>query len=220
MLRKSIVPVSGSYSVILACTLLLTGTTLPQSSEDGSDKRLIERAQRMLVSTLDGSLPKVTLDYFVRYEAAGSEVRWEVNDCGEQTGDAETDRDRDIPTCVEADFLVDQRAVTLMIAVGSVKQGLSKAPSMFSAAVTDSNGQVHSLRTLSELPKELHRPLPKAPRGRPSPAPALQARALDRHGFPLDVHDEDSADAGEGGRATKNFPAGTRHIEQNSGVIA
>jgi len=178
MLRNPSESVRVSYTIVLLiCVLLLPCTALTQASEDNNDSMLIERAQRLLVSKLDSSLPKVTLDYFVRYEAAGTEVRWEVNDCGEQTGNAEADRDRDIPTCVEADFDVDQRVVNLMIAIGSVKQGLSKTPSVFSAVVTDSNGQVHSLGRLGELPKQLHRPLPKAPRDLRSPAPALNARA-------------------------------------------
>jgi hypothetical protein len=163
---------SLGHITMLLCALSLTGTALAQTSDSG-DKMLIQRAQRLLVSKLDGSLPKVTLDFFLRYEAAGAEVRWEVNDCGEQTGDAATDRDRDIPTCVEADFDADQGSVTVMIAVGSVKQGLSKTASVFSAAVTDSNGQVHSLRRLGDLAKQLQRPFPKTPRDLPSPAPAI-----------------------------------------------
>lgn len=174
MLRNSIVPARVThYIMLLVSVLLLAGTALTQASEDGGNKVLIERAQRLLVSRLDGSLPKVTLDYFLRYEAAGSEVRWEVNDCGEQTGAAETDRDRDIPTCVEADFDADQGAVTLMIAMGSVKQGLSNAPSVFSAVVIDSNGQVRPLHHLGDLPKELHRPLPNGPRHGPAHAPTI-----------------------------------------------
>ncbi len=116
-------------------------------------------------------MPKVTLEFFLKYESSGAPIRWEATDCGQQSGDASADRDdrdRDIPTCVEADFDANRRAVNLMVAVGSMKKGLSKTPALFSATVTDIDGQLHSLRRLSDLPKELNRPLPRTPRDLPS----------------------------------------------------
>src|ERR1051326_4077603 len=72
--------------------------------------------------------------------------------------------------CVEADFDFEHRAITIFIAVGTADKGVSGAPALFSATITEPDGKVKSLRQLGELPKELHRPLPKSPRNVPDPA--------------------------------------------------
>ena len=133
-----------------------------------TEQAAIQRAKTTLVSSLDSSLPKVTLEFFLNYESGGADIRWEVNDCGEQTGNP-VDRRDDIPMCVEADFAKDQTTVTVTVSVGTFKKGVSGAPALFYMAVQDSSGKSHSLRRLSELPKELHRPAPKSPRDLPPP---------------------------------------------------
>src|SRR4051794_10770175 len=112
-------------ATLLLCLLTLSTLLAAQnSSEINSHKAAIERAQNVLVSTFDRSLPKVTLKFFLESESEGAKIEWEVNDCGEQTGDPAVNRGRDIPTCVEANFkLKDQRSVDVMVAVGTVKKG-------------------------------------------------------------------------------------------------
>ena len=158
--------------IILGFSLLLLVSALyaQSSPEEKKEKETIQHAKGLLVSTLDRSLPKVSLEYFLKYESAGAPIHWEVNDCGEQTGDPAVDKDRDLPTCVEADFDVDHRAITIFIAVGTLNEGISGAPALFSATVAEPDGKVKSLRQLGELPKELHRPWPKSPRDVPDPA--------------------------------------------------
>ena len=150
--------------------LILVGSLYAQPSpEDKQEKETIQHAKSLLVSSLDRSLPKVSLEYFLKYEGGGAAIHWEVNDCGEQTGDPEVDQSRDIPICVEADFEVNHRSVTIFIAVGTIKTGVSGAPALFSATITEPGRDVKSLRQLGELPKELHRPLPRSPRDLPNP---------------------------------------------------
>src|ERR1700686_2151911 len=72
-----------------------------------TDQAAIQQAKRVLVSSLDSTLPKVSLEFFLNYESGGADIRWEVNDCGEQTGNPATDRGTDTPICVEADFTKD-----------------------------------------------------------------------------------------------------------------
>ncbi|HET9307243.1 MAG TPA: hypothetical protein VFO46_14565 [Candidatus Sulfotelmatobacter sp.] len=150
--------------------LLVSGLNAQSSPEEKKEKETIQHAKGLLVSTLDRSLPKVSLEYFLKYESAGAPIHWEVNDCGEQTGDPAVDKDRDLPICVEADFDVDHRAITIFIAVGTLNKGVSGDSALFSATITEADGKVKSLRQLGELPKELHRPLPKSPRDVPDPA--------------------------------------------------
>jgi len=155
-------------TTLLGCLLLLTMIYVAQDArENRRDKATIDRAQNVLVSNFDSSLPKVSLKFFLESESEGAKVSWEVNDCGEQTGDPAIDRGRDIPTCVEASFtLKDKRTVNVMIAVGTVKKGLSGEPSLFSSTITDDKG-TRSVK-LIELPAQIHR-------GRQKPSPADRA---------------------------------------------
>lgn len=153
--------------------LLTAGLWAQSSTADKAEQAAIRRAKNALVSSMDRSLPKVSLEYFLRYESKGAAIHWEVNDCGEQSGNPAMDRGRDFPTCVEADFEVDHRAVSIFISVGSVKTGAAGAPALFSATITDSDGMSHLLKQLGELPMSLHRPLRREPRDLPDPAGAL-----------------------------------------------
>jgi hypothetical protein len=122
------------------------------------ERQTIARVRKLLVSKLEPGMPRVTLEYFLRSEAgAGATLAWEVNDCGEQTGNPAIDGARDIPTCVEADVSLDDgRVLSVMIAVGTVQKGVSGEPSLFSVLITGSSKPVGGL---SRIPAELH-PLP------------------------------------------------------------
>ena len=150
--------------------LLLAGCMGAQSApEDKRDRETIQHAKSLLVSSLDRSLPKVSLEYFLKYESADAVIEWEVNDCGEETGNPQTDSGRDFPMCVEADFDGNHRAVSVMIAVGTSRKGISGKPALFSATITGPGGSAKSIRRLGDLPKELQRPLPRSPRDLPEP---------------------------------------------------
>jgi hypothetical protein len=155
---------------ILVGLLLLTACSWAQAPPPTKQEQAaIEHTKKQLVSSIDQNLPKVTLDFFLQYESEGAPITWEVNDCGEQTGDPATDRERDIPMCVEADFDKNHAAVSIMIAVGTFKTGPSGVPELFSLSITEQDGKSRPVRHLSDLPKELHRPLPKSPRDSPAP---------------------------------------------------
>jgi hypothetical protein len=155
-------------TIVTIWLVLLIGCSCAQSiAQDAREKETIQRTKRLLVSSVDRSLPKVSLEYFLKYESAGADIHWEVNDCGEQSGNAEVDISRDFPMCVEADFDSNHRSVSVMIAVGTSKKGVSGRPALFSATITDPDGKTKSLRQLGDLPKELQRRLPKSPRDLP-----------------------------------------------------
>ncbi len=154
-------------------TIALTAQSPPQSK---AEKVAIRRAKTTLVSSLDKSLPKVTLEFFLNEEGKGAPIAWEVNDCGEQSGNPAVDNRTDVPMCVQADMtLKDGYSVNVFVAVGTAKRGISGSPSLFSASVTDETGMVHPLRHLSDLPVELNRPRPKSPKDLPSPSGAASS---------------------------------------------
>ena len=152
------------------CFLLLTNclSAEPQSS-DKTEAATIRRVQNALASSLDSSLPKVSLEFFLKYESGGAPIQWKVNDCIEPAGNPPTDRVSDPPICVEADFARDQTDVTILVSVGTLNTGPSGTPAVFSVTVNTQGGRSHSLRRLGDLPKELHRPAPKSPRDLPTP---------------------------------------------------
>jgi hypothetical protein len=156
--------------ILCLSSLLLTSSLWARRPILGkTEQTAIQHAKSVLVSSLDSSLPKVSLEFFLNYESGGADIRWEVNDCGEQTGNPVTDRGSDPPMCVEADFAKDQTDVTVVVSVGTFQKGPSGKPSLFSATVQGPGGNSHSLRRLGDLPKELHRPTRGMPRDLPIP---------------------------------------------------
>jgi hypothetical protein len=118
--------------IILIFFLLLTASSWAQAPLLQSRKRLPFSAQDQLVTWFNRALPKVTLEFFLKYESTGAPITWEVNNCGEQTGNPETDQGRDFPMCVEADFDKDHAAVSVLVSVGTFKKGPSGVPELFS----------------------------------------------------------------------------------------
>ena len=150
--------------LILIGFLVLTACSWAQAlTPTKQEKAAIDRAKKQLVSSLDHSLPKVTLEFFLKSESGGAPITWEVNDCGEQTGNPATDQGRDFPMCVEADFDKDHAVVSVMVSVGTFKKRPSGVPLLFNISITEQSGRSHPVRHLSDLPKELRR----LPRDRP-----------------------------------------------------
>lgn len=146
-----------------------------QSSVNKTEKVAIQRAKSLIVSSFDRSLPDVSLEFFLKYEGGGAPIKWEVKDCGDQTGTSPLDQEHGPPMCVEADFeFKGQIAVTVLVPAGTFKRGPSAAPALISVTITE-NGTSRSVRQLSDLPKELHRPAPRLPRDLPVPVGALSS---------------------------------------------
>src|SRR5579859_3100931 len=156
--------------ILSLCFLLVASVAAAQGPSIGkTEQTALQHAKSALVSSLDNSLPKVSLEFFLNYESGGADIRWEVNDCGERTGNPATDRGSESPMCVEADFTKDQTDVSVIVSVGTFQKGPSGKPALFGVTVHGPSGRVYSLR-LGDLPKELHRPAPRMPHDLPLPA--------------------------------------------------
>ena len=131
---------------------------------------VIRRVKIVDVSSLDRGLPKVTLEFFLKYEGEGAPIRWQLSNCDQLNRNPFIDRERDTSICVEADIdLKADRSATVVVSVGTFKTGPVGVPTVLTVTVTDPSGMVHAHRRLSDLPMELHRPLPKSPRDLPLP---------------------------------------------------
>ena len=153
------------WSVLLGLSLWALSSPAKKT-----DKAAIDLVKNALVDSFDHSLPKVSLEFFLKYESEAAPIRWELHDCREQAGNDKADPGRDYPVCVEADIeLKNDRSVVVLMSVGTVANGLSGVPSFFGATIIESGGLTRSLRRLGDLPRELHRPVPKGPRDLPLP---------------------------------------------------
>jgi len=154
--------------------LLLTACLwAQQASVKNTEKVAIQRAKSAIVSSFDRSLPNVRLEFFLKYEGGGTPIKWEVNDCGDQTGNPGLDQEQGSPMCVQAEFeFKGRKAVTVLVAAGTFGRGPSAVPALVSVTITES-GTSRPLRHLSDLPMELHRPAPRLPRDLPVPVGAL-----------------------------------------------
>ena len=148
-------------------------------SADNTYMAAIQLVKTLPISSLDLSLPKVTLEFFLKYEGEGAPIKWEVNDCSEPTRNTVVDHARESAMCVEADIaLKDGRAATVVVSVGTFKKGPVDVPTVYGVRVTYPGGTIHRLDRLSDLPVELHRPLPKGPKDLPAPVRARLAGRL------------------------------------------
>jgi hypothetical protein len=147
--------------------LTSTITLWAQTPSANNEQREVERIKSFPVSSIDSTLPEVSLEYFLNYEADGAPINWEVNDCGEQSGNP-SDEKREIPACVQAEvFLKNHRTLTVLVVYGTSKKKLD-VPAVWSITIEDANGEVRVVRQLRDLPMELHRPMPEMPKDSPS----------------------------------------------------
>src|SRR5258708_5444567 len=92
-------------TILSLCFLLLAVGLWGQSpSANQMEKVAIQRVKNLIVSSFDPLLPKITLEFFLKSEGEGAPIKWEVNDCGERTGNSTIDSTHDSPKCVAADI--------------------------------------------------------------------------------------------------------------------
>ncbi len=162
------------WTILSLSFQLLTASLWGQLPSAKTEKAAIQRVKNLMVSSFDRSLPKVTLEFFLKSEGEGALIKWEVNDCGEQTGNATVDSGHDFPMCVAAEIdFKDKRSATVLISIGTFEKGVFGAPSLFSVTTTDRSGEVRDVRHLGDLPMELHRSPSKVPKDPPVPVGAF-----------------------------------------------
>ncbi len=105
---------------------------------------------------LDSALPKARFERWL-LDVAGkdAELRWELNDCGEQTGDPAVDSQRDLPICAGVyGQLEGSRAFQILLAIGTQKKGIGGKPRIRSI-IAQTGRRMVDLKYLRDLPKAL-----------------------------------------------------------------
>lgn len=139
------------FTILLAIALSISAS---QADTQARDARAIATAKNTSVHRLDASLPDKPLAKWLR-EVVGPQapIAWEVNDCGEQTGNPEADEGRDFPICVEAQVTLQQKSkLSVSVSVGTLKTGVQPDSVEFADAVIIVPGRAaRSIRTLSQV---------------------------------------------------------------------
>jgi hypothetical protein len=119
------------------------------------EQRVVAMLQKLSAKSLDPDLPDQPFaEWFQSVAGKDAKVEWESNDCGEQTGDPKT-TPADFPICGQASAkLSPARRVTVMVAVGSYKQGITGAPKVFFVGI-DVEATFETVNSLHELPAAL-----------------------------------------------------------------
>ena len=137
---------------IVGLWLLLPGLLFAQIE----NSKAIEQVQKFSAAELEKGLPKMPFaDWFAKLAGEENKVEWEVNDCGEQTGDPKQDRKRDIPACVSAwAELPDNREVLVNVIVGTFGKGVLGQPRLRTVAVRTGE-KWNPVKRLTDLAEEI-----------------------------------------------------------------
>lgn len=140
------------HRVYVAIFLALASGVTKGETQDGRIATAIDLAKQVDTATLDPSLPRQSFEHWFRgvIDSAGK-IDWEVNDCGEQTGNPAVDRNRDFPFCVEAKAALPfGPTVTVMIVVGSERRGVVDAPRVWWIYI-EQDAQIQEIDSLARL---------------------------------------------------------------------
>lgn len=127
---------------------LMVLISVGQDPTEGRDAAAIHAARQAIVGVIEPTLPRLSFEEWL-WRVVGKEatIKWEVNDCGEQSGDPNQDRIRDIPMCVEVQVdLGSDRELHVSLAVGSLKKGVEGVPQFWSAYVRRAGGSPQWLK--------------------------------------------------------------------------
>jgi hypothetical protein len=122
------------------------------------DAKAIERAKNTSVHQIETSLPDKAFAVWLRgVVGPQADIQWEVNDCGEPTGNPLLDKGRDFPMCAEAQVtLRGKRKLSVALSVGTFKTGVKAGPaSFFYAVIVEPDGSMRSVKNLSRVPKAI-----------------------------------------------------------------
>ena len=140
----------------ISIAILFVASILAQAQSKHSAESILARAKSTDVSRLDSRLPRQHFDdWFRSVVGPPAEIRWEANDCGEQTG-GKADKRRDLPICAQAEALLsDGRKVIVTIAVGTMKKGLTRVPGGMYYSVVEQGKKLDTIKRLGDLPEML-----------------------------------------------------------------
>jgi hypothetical protein len=142
----------------LFVTVIVIFSFLPSKAQnDKRDAAAIAYAKRFSVSRLDSKLPPKRFgDWFQQIVGRATKINWEVNDCGEQSGNPAADKGRDFPMCVEA---IAEKSngikINVSLVVGTFKRGIIPGKPQIGYAGVGKDDKWYEVAYLRDLPSKL-----------------------------------------------------------------
>jgi hypothetical protein len=118
--------------VLLVVGIVFISAVTSADDREAREAQIIAAARRVDVHCFDVTLRSQSFDTWLA-SAVGSRgsIRWEANDCGEQTGNP-ANTPVDFPICAEAIVVFsDGREAGLSLAVGTAQKGVSGQPTVW-----------------------------------------------------------------------------------------
>jgi hypothetical protein len=142
-------------AVLKRISVLAVTLSLP-AQQTALGARAVELARQIPVSRLDAGLPRQTLSLWLTQTVGpAAKIRWEVSDCGEQSGNPDVASLRDFPLCVDAIAnLPDDRMVIVSIVIGSFRKGIAGKPQLLSVNI-GKGGRFEPVSKLRDLPARI-----------------------------------------------------------------
>jgi hypothetical protein len=128
-------------------------------AQEPDEERIFTFIKGTPVKELDSALPKMRFErWLLDVVGKGVELRWSINDCGEQAGDPDVDAKRDLPICAGVEAELDKgRAFQVLLAIGTQKKGIGGKPKLYSIVV-QANRRMWDVKRLRDLPAALQSP--------------------------------------------------------------
>jgi hypothetical protein len=138
--------------LLAAMTLAWDLSAAANAQTSARDKRMIAYAKNLRASRLDSRLPNKRFEFWLRSVVGiGTKLDWEINDCGEQSGNPNDGSSINPPLCAQAHAISsDSRHIYVLILVGTHKAGIRGRPTVWSISVDD-HGTARSPGKLRDL---------------------------------------------------------------------
>ena len=137
---------------LLTVVFLLFLPTL-SFAHQASAEQLLAAAKSTLASQIEQGLPDKSMDIWLGSLVGKDAVwTWGLNDCGEQTGVPEVDKNRDLPICADLEVIDNDRKIFVYYLVGFDSTGLANSRGLYFVGISEQNTIKPSFRPSRPCP--------------------------------------------------------------------
>jgi hypothetical protein len=120
-----------------------------------ADDEKVSFAKSLTAKEYDNTLPSIPIEKWLRSTLKKNiAVEWgtDITDCGEQTGNPEIDKERDIPLCADIELKENSKIIGyLLFFIGTENKGVIKEKTCLYYGYINSNDRRITFKRLSEL---------------------------------------------------------------------
>lgn len=140
--------------VLLAAVFQLLAPILTCAGP-ATDEQFLTAAKSTLASQIEPGLPDEPIEAWLA-SLVGNDVvwTWALNDCGEQSGVPEIDKERDLPICADLAATDSGRQIFVYFLVGFNSLGVTNARGLYFVGISD-GGSISSFDSLASFATHL-----------------------------------------------------------------